>query len=697
MNTVFSNFPFIRYSIALFLGILAFLFFSVPINIVQGAFLLLTLIYGILFFINKAKYRSELGYLGILFLIAYGYLIAYWATPNFAKNHISNQADFDFYQAKIISLVEEKPRSWKATAEVEYILRKNITENATGKVLLYFDKNTVPKPVFQQTLFIKGKPPLVDGPKNPFEFNYKNYLKYQGIYHQHYLRDTSFVLIPKQIPKSFLGFSYAINNYCDSIFTQYFGEKTNLAVINAMVLGLRDDIDNDLIQAYSAAGAIHVLSVSGLHVGVIYVILVWVFGRLKRIKKGGNWFFLTIILVILWLYAAVTGFSSPVLRSTFMFSIILIAQNINRLDNSYNTVSISAFCLLLFNPFFIVNVGFLLSFLAVFGMIQIQPLLNPLVVIDKRKSWYYWLLDRLWKVSTVAIAAQIATLPITIYFFHQFPNYFLLANPLVILLSSIVLIGGLVFLLIQMLLSFLHLQIFIKPLAYFLEISVNALNKTVLFTEKLPGAISKYLDFTILEVVILYVLIFSILALIHTKKYAWVKLAALSTSLLIGLSVSAFLNTKNQKIVCIHAIPKSTVISIIDGNQVLLWADSMFINDRKNFNYRLNNFYAKKGIINVQAKQLPNISTVYHWKGMRFLILNDHLLENNQIAPIETDYLIIRNKKLRYFQDIKNKIAFKNLIIDGNISNFYANRLENEAAEDGVLAYSLLKNGALQL
>jgi competence protein ComEC len=698
LKYLFSNFPFIRFTIALIFGILLYNLFKIDFN--SGLYILpiVGFAYGLVLYFYKGISRNFLGALGMIFLILFGYYISFRADLVKDNSHFSKINNGLFYTAIIDNLVEEKPKSWKVVAQINTISTSSQKYNCNGKILLYLDKSTVEKPKYGDNILVKGMPNLVEAPKNPYEFDYKNYLANQGIYHQQYLRDTSFVKMAQSIPNRYLYFAIATNNYCDSLFTKYFAQRQELAVANAMILGLRDDIDNDLIQAYSAAGAIHVLSVSGLHVGVIYLVLVWIFGFFKKIKYGGKFIFLFLILFILWFYAAITGFSSPVLRSTFMFSLILIAETLNRNHNSYNTVAISAFCLLLYNPLFIYNVGFLLSYLAVFGMIQIQPYLNPLVVIDKYRNSLYWLADRLWKVSTVAIAAQIATLPITIYFFHQFPNYFLLANPIVILLSSIVLIGGLLFLVLAIVFNFIGLSILTTFAGAILQWFVQLLNRSVQFTEKLPGAISKYLYVSFYEMLILYFLIFCILALINSKKYIWVRLALVTLCFLIGLNIYEYRKFRVQNIICIQAIPKATVVSVFNGKKVRLFGDMNLLNDRKNISFRLNNQFAARGVTKVEKVIIPKSNFFQVWKGKSFLFLEHSLdLKTDDLNLISVDYLILTNKRIRYEKDIRGKIKFNYLILDGSYTQFYIKKFQNEAANDGVLAYSLLNDGALTL
>jgi competence protein ComEC len=697
LNTIFSRYPFVRYCFSLILGIVVFLNFPFQLPYLSYFLIFLSISYCTIYVKFGGKARFGLGILGLLFLFAFGYFSASKSLLVKTNSAVLDSVELDFYQAKLISLVEDKPKSWKATAVVNKLILGKETQLCNAKVLLYFDKNSVDKPNYGDIFLIKGKPTSIEPPKNPNQFNYKQYLSYQNIYHQHYLKDTSFVFVSNEKKVGLKAVAFKINNYCDSVFTKYITNKTELAVTNAMILGLRDDIDNDLLSAYSAAGAIHVLSVSGLHVGVIYLILVRIFGFLKHNKRYGKWFFLVIILSILWLYALVTGLSSPVLRSTFMFSLILISETVGRQHNAYNTVSISAFFLLLFDPLLLINVGFMLSYLAVFGMIMIQPILNPIWVIDKRKSILHWLGDRIWKVTTVAVAAQIATLPITIYYFHQFPNYFLLVNPIVILLSSIVLVGGLVLLVLIFLFDILNLAFINVLLGKVFQFFVWALNGTVTFTEKLPGSVGHFLNFTISEMVLLYLLIAFLLAFWYSKKYIWVKLSIFATSLLIDISIVSFVSANNNNKICLHAISKTTAISVIKGRNVHLFANSDFLNDRKSIGFNLLNYWSVSGVNDTAKYAMPQESFIKVLKGKSFLFLSNKFLFDTSTSPLSVDYLIIRHKKLRYSNDIKNKVKFKYLIIDGSVSQFYANRFEQEAANDGIMAYYLLKRGAIEL
>jgi len=215
-------------------------------------------------------------------------------------------------------------------------------------------------------------------------------------------------------------------------------------VADAMFLGIGNGLDFETRQSYASLGAIHILSVSGMHVGLLYLGLQFLLGFIRKYRPWGGGVFFSLMLIILWSYAAITGFSAPVLRSAWMFSVMLLGQVFRMRLNPLNSWSFACFILLLFQPNDLFQVGFQLSFTAVLGLILFQ---KRLVGIWKSR---YWLFNQLWELTCVAISAQILSAPLMIHYFHQFPNpiYFFLLNPVLILLSSITLGIGFLYLIL---------------------------------------------------------------------------------------------------------------------------------------------------------------------------------------------------------------------------------------------------------
>ena len=712
----FSPYPFVRYTILLIIGICYYNFlpiFNHPAF--AGIGLSLLLIYSTLFiFRQRIKNQLLTGIIGGLILAFTGYSLSFLRTEKNGSQHYSHQVGkFEYFEVVIDNLVEEKENSWKTVGIVRSIISNNSILPTSGKILLYFDNKSIEKPKYGDVFFIKGNPKEIASPKNPEEFDYQNYMRRQNIDYQQYIRAENFEKVGNEPPNVLINFALRTNAHADSILTTFVEGKNQYGVANAMILGQRDDLSNDLMQAYSAAGAIHVLSVSGLHVGVIYAVLLWIFGFMKKRGKVGKIGFFILIFSILWFYAFVTGLSSPVLRSSVMFSIFLFAETFQKNKNGYNTTAFSAFLILLYNPNFLFNVGFQLSYLAVFGMIHFQPKLNPIWVIDKKKSWLHWLGDRTWKVTTVAVAAQIATFPITVYYFHQFPNYFILANPIVILLSTIVLISGLGFIILAQIFLFFHHTTITEYLGYYLKYTIIGLNETVLFFEHLPLSITKFLWISTYEMWLLYGLIFGFIALWKTRKFTWVWINCGIVGNLILLNILGNMQRKDQNIFSILSVPKHTAITLIEGKKALILGDNSFLNSRKDIGFRVNNYWSSRGVRdtlkisllrkynsienNIQVKSKDSVSVII-WKNKTFLWIGKNLKHKDlAVKNASFDYLILANKSVKDLNQIIGKVQFKNLIIDGSYTRWYADKLSTQAQEMGLKYYDLSKNGVLKI
>ncbi|TYA81458.1 ComEC/Rec2 family competence protein, partial [Seonamhaeicola marinus] len=212
-------------------------------------------------------------------------------------------------------------------------------------------------------------------------------------------------------------------------------------IINALFLGQRQNIDRAIYTNYTNAGAIHILAVSGLHVGIIFLILNFLFKPIERLKKG--YLIKTIfLLTTLWGFAVIAGLSASVTRAVTMFSIVAIAVNLKRPTNVYNTLAISIFVILLFKPLFIFDVGFQLSFLAVFAIVAIEPMLNKLWKPKNKLLKIYW------QTLTVTISAQFGIIPISLFYFHQFPGLFFISNLVIIPLLGFILGFGILIILL---------------------------------------------------------------------------------------------------------------------------------------------------------------------------------------------------------------------------------------------------------
>ncbi|HEX6227563.1 MAG TPA: ComEC/Rec2 family competence protein, partial [Chryseolinea sp.] len=378
------------------------------------------------------------GIIGLFAVFVSGYLQVLKKKEILREDHIVHvQSDIEFSKVVLSANPVEKASTWKVAAEVQSVRTAEGWRGATGTVLLYLSKEDFPAYRYGDVLLIKGRPKRVPGPANPEEFDYQRFLSFKNIYHQQFLKKGDAINVAFE-PKRWLEhYALASRQWADETLKNNISGEREKALASGLVLGVTDGLDNELLNAYKATGAMHVLSVSGLHVGILYGLVLFLLAPLKKMKSG-PWVIACLSIVILWAYAFITGLSPSVLRAVTMFSFVALSIPAGRRTNIYNTLCASAFCILWYDPFLIMSVGFQLSYLAVLGIVYLQPMLYNLWEPTHR------LWDELWKGTCVSIAAQVATTSLGLFYFYQFPNYFLLSNLFVIPGSFVVLILGIV-------------------------------------------------------------------------------------------------------------------------------------------------------------------------------------------------------------------------------------------------------------
>ena len=340
------------------------------------------------------------------------------------------------------------PSQYIVTFKASKILKSNIyydkiigevvkvgSVNTVGKVMVNIQKDSL-KSAFKidDLLFFRTDFFEIPSPKNPHQFDYKAYLKKQGVLHQVFLKIKGYKH-QESSQNSIYKIAEKIRNRVEEklILNGFKGEE--LGVIKALVLGQRNNVSKELLQEYTKAGAIHILAVSGLHVGIILLILSWLLKPIERIRFG-KLIKMLFIVILLWFFAVIAGFSASVVRAVTMFSAVAIGMAFGRKTFVIHSLITSMFILLLIKPLFVFDVGFQLSYLAVFSIVTIQPKLVGLW------SPKWKVLDKFWQLFTVSIAAQIGVLPISLFYFHQFPGLFMLSNLVIIPFIGFILIAG---------------------------------------------------------------------------------------------------------------------------------------------------------------------------------------------------------------------------------------------------------------
>jgi competence protein ComEC len=687
-----SPFVFVRVIIFFIAGILVGIYFpdSIPEVFAQTGLLSLTIFYILLFIISRYTTRRIMNpgaiALAAIFLAGYAHLLN--QNDSRDQRHFMHEKNpIEFYRAVIIRNPDEKARSWKVEAEMLQ-LKSAQWRNCSGRIILYFSKDDFPLSFkYGDVFLIKGSPRELESAANPGEFDYKNFLTFRNIYHQHFLKTKDAKFIGNEPPIRVLEYAFAARTWADKTIERFVTGKREQAIASALVLGVTDGLDNELLNAYAATGAMHVLSVSGLHVSIIYLLLTWMLKPLTK-THSGKWIFAIISFLLLWIYAFVTGLSPSVLRAVTMFSFMALARPWNRSTNIFNTLAVSAFCILLYDPFLIMSVGFQLSYLAVLGIVYLQADLYALWE-PKARLW-----DEIWKITCVSIAAQAATFILGLLYFHQFPNYFLISNLLVIPISFVVLIAGLVLLAVS----------FIPLLGTYcgvvLTYSIKILNGVVFIVESFPFSLIENIYITTFQCWLLMAALVFFILMIQFKRYNCLLLA---TFLIAGFSFlqwQHFFDEVSTRRIVVYKVPGHSAIDLMDHGKTFFITDSLLKADLQKirFHIRPNRVNAGIGMIN-DEKLYPFLHPVKGgfimvWKNNTVLCINEKGFKFPE--NLNPDFLIISNNAFPDLNKIQSAGSIKKIIVDSSNSFYFADKLKKQADKLELNIFSIWHQGAFE-
>lgn len=645
--------------------------------------------------LRKASFIQ--GGLAFLLFVSLGFVRTYQVAPSNSPAHIIHWHDslaVAYYTATAVTNLEVTPNSKRATLAIQKAFIDSQWVTVEGKLIAYFPKeDSTFRLSYGEELLIEGKPRLVPEPSNPHAFNYQAYLATNGITHQQFLRAESFVKTGNKNGNRFLATSWQVRSYFAAQFQQYIPNKESRAIALALILGVKDELDNKLKNAYAGAGAMHVLAVSGLHVGIILLILNYLFRPVAgfsktKLVKG------IVSLLVLWSYAFITGLSPSVMRAVTMFSIVVLGEMIRKKGNIYNTLSLSALILLLYNPYMLYQVGFQLSFAAVVGIVWLYPFFN---------SWFTFkwrIANRVWDITCVSLAAQVATFPIGLLYFHQFPNYFFLANLIVIPAAFLIVITGV---------SLLATSFF-SPLAsligYVLSLLIQSMNRAITLFNQLPFAVSENIYIDVFTAVCLSLMVVSLGKVFIQRKRKWLPTLLLTSIVFSSWVMYQDMSNRTRKTLAVYKTPRATNIAFLQHDTPSILVDSLLASDTSKLNYTFYEDLLFRGLPTDSlfrlAKDTHEVINTHHyseklwiftWEGKSIAWLRG---KSREKVSINVDYLVVSNNAIYHLEDAEG-IGFTELIIDATNGYRTGENLLDKSKENGIKAHWVTKDGAWQV
>lgn len=599
---------------------------------------------------NKAKNQFNktiwFGVLAYLSMVCIGILTTHIHNQKNAFNHYSHQILVEKDSIKTITFrIREvlKPNAFYDKYIVDVLKVDSL--NVSGKTLLNIETDSLYKPLKVDAIYItKTTFKDISAPLNPYQFNYKNYLEKTYIYHQLYITNNHLLKLSSKTHTLF-GIANNIREFINKKLKQFNFTPDELAIINALLLGQRQDINSDVYTSYSNAGAIHILAVSGLHVGIILLLLLFILKPLKQIKHGK---LVTTVLIVtfLWCFAFIAGLSASVTRAVTMFSILSIAISLKRPTNTYNTLVISMFIILLIKPLFLFDIGFQLSYLAVFSIVTVDPYLYKLY---RFKNWF---IDKLWHSSTVTISAQLGILPISLYYFHQFPGLFLISNLGIIPFLGLILGLGILVIILAIL----------NILPYFIANTyasiIDFMNGFVSWIAKHEAFIFKDIPFGILHVATFYLVLISLVYFFIKSQFSTLKILLIAIILFqLGFIYTTY-NSPSNTFIVFHK-NRHTLLGHVLNNTILVAHDCDSLTN-------LNNSEIKDYMVgsHINSIEYSKLQSVYKLKNKILLVVDSMGVYN--VASFKPDYVLLRQSPKINLNRLIDSIGPKQIIADGS-------------------------------
>ena len=699
--------PLLRILLPFTIGILLFINFDLsdhlPSTYFLGIIALCSLV--LLFLHNKQKQRYRYRWI-------FGAVLAFiWALVGFERTKQSTEIwqkthfsrfleDSTYVLMQLETPIEEKEKTFKAEVKIVELVNDNQLHRVLGKALVYFQKSEDAATLkYGDRVLTNSRFKQLKDPKNPHAFDYAAYMRNFQVYHQSYIRHDQWQKIAENHGHWFFKRIYKTRQYFLEILEEKAGSQAEIGVASAILLGNKAKLDEEVRDTYANTGSMHILAVSGLHVGIIFIIVSRLLFFLEKIHRWGKILKFVLVILVIWGYAFITGLPPSVFRAATMFSIFAIGELKNQKAFSFNALAASALLLLYYNPYMIKMLGFQLSYAAVAAIMWLQGPIYRLIEVKNR------LLNYIWKISSVSIAAQLGTIPLTVYYFHQFPTYFWLSNLVVIPSAGLILGAGIVLLLVG---NVAYLGDFVGTV---LQLLIKAVYRLLQLIEYLPFSVIEGLVITDLQFWFLYggmVTTVFFFVFNHLRYLQW----TLATLLVIMGSYSwkQFHHLEQKQMVVYH-VPKGTAIEFIVGNQSHLVGNESLLKEKKNkaFQYNIAPNQLMSNIEVSQTTSLSNFNDVelginnklqFQLPFIQFSNRKILLLDNTTVVPdslnkkLKVDYLILTQNARINLQRTLDWIEAKQVIFDASNSYRRVKRWKSECELHGLNCHDVYEKGA---
>ena len=695
-----NKYPFVRLLLPFAIGVWLCLFFtSFRLNffaLYATMLLLLVVLALVSHYIRNYDKAWVFGAVLAFYLFSAGYAITSVHDEQEKETCFRNRGDeIKAYITRVYDAPEERENSYKVVLEVkEMVLDSVHAVPATGKVIAYFSKDDIAAKLAYGDMLCFSKPIVaVQPPRNPGEFDYQSYLYRKGIVGQIYLGEDEWKPLDGRSANPIYAFSYRFRDMMLASLKKCGINGDEFGVAAAILLGYDENLTPELRQSYSAAGSMHILCVSGMHVGIIFLMASFLLGFMDR-KKWLKTTKQLVLLALIWFYALIAGLSPSIMRASIMISLCIIGEMLNRKGFTINSIAASAFILLCINPANLFEIGFLLSYSAVIGIVVLEKPIYNLIYIKNKQ------LDKLWEIEAVALAAQIATMPFTIFYFNQFTTYFWLSNIFLTPISFVVVLAGMTLILVS------WIPYVGTLVGYVVWGTLYVMDKIVMWIESLPLSIIRGLYISRLELFLLLVSLVALLLFVTSKSKRTFYAVTVSLALFVCCFSVRHLTSRQVEEMEFYSLRKHTAIEFVCRGQHVIVADSTFATDQGTIDYSLTtNWYRLSlGDSPFIVGLDENYDSDFVSKRGNLIMFGDKLVALAEPAitlakPIEDkikiDYLLYYGNNRNCLDRYANLYNISCLVIDGTVPRYLSEKLIQQAEDMNIPCRCLYDNALI--
>lgn len=527
-------------------------------------------------------------------------------------------------------------------------LGTSLTMNAIRIKLLFYEDSMAVTLLPGDRLLVSGKLKKISAPLNPNTFDYAAFMERHGVFYQLGLTPGEWKLYDRT--PSIVRLAIQWRNMALSVYEKRISDPENKAIIKALICGYVQELVPEIRDVYVKSGTMHMLSVSGMHVGILLIILGRTLFWLKNpVVKN------ILLILILWLYALLTGLSPSVMRAVSMCTLYLIGESIHKKHSTWNAVAFALLGLLAWDTHFLFNAGFQLSFLALCGILLVTSG-NVTAGPGWKEKVKAWLRSYL----AMSLSAQLATSPVAIYYFHQFPVYFLIGNLLIVPLAAPMMYAGLLLLVLE------PFPFLAEGCAWFLNMLLGLCQYVALEIAELPGASFGNIQWNMLLVFSLYILLIGFVLKVKIGQDRGLFLGSILLCFSAVYSSFHLYERKNQSGLIVYSVYGKSACDLYAGNRMMYFGDSL---EETETRFSLQPFRNAKGL----EELVPVEETQHAWgtslrmDSLRILRFWGRGSWELPSSPIPTVLILEKDAECRP-ADLLDSVNFCNIVLAGNLS-----------------------------